>query len=119
LIIPAYAQDQYNSSDIISKMTTALDLQEDQVTNITPIIEKYSIAFADLQKSIKDGTINSSAIESQWHGLEDTETQELSQYFKPNQLSEWRDMQSQIYRQNGQDSGDNSNADQYSNLPNQ
>ena len=63
---PAHAQDDNESSnDIIVKMKTDLNLQEDQVTNITPIIEKYTTAFADLQKSIDDGTINPSVIDSQ------------------------------------------------------
>jgi len=104
---------------MIVKMKTDLDLQEDQVTNITPIIEKYSIAFGDLQKSIDDGTINSSSIDSQRQGIEASETQELSQYLKPNQSSQWRQLQSQMDQQKPQDNLDSSvDADKYSNLPN-
>lgn len=112
--IPALAQDHPSSNDIVSKMKTDLDLQEDQVTNITPVIEKYTMAFEDLQKSIDDGTINPSAIDSQKQGIEAEETQELSQYLKPYQLSEWRDMQNHIYQQKDKGEAD---SDTYSNLP--
>jgi hypothetical protein len=114
--MPALAQDSLSSNDIITKMKTQLDLQDDQVTNITPVIEKYTMAFEDLQKSIDDGTINPSAIDSQRQGIEAEETQELSQYLKPNQLSEWNSMQGQLYQQ--KDTGDtNADSDTYSNLP--
>ena len=117
-ITPCFAQDGPNANDIIARMKTQLDLQEDQVTNISPIIEKYTIAFADLQKSIDDGTINASAIDSQTQGIEAQETQELATYLKPYQLSEWRQMQSQMDQAKGQDSGAaGSDSDQYSNLP--
>jgi hypothetical protein len=96
-------------------MQSKLDLQQDQITNITPIINRYTELFAELQKSINDGSINQSSIDSQRQGLEAQETQELSQYLKPNQLSEWRDMQAQLYQTQG---SDNSDSDQYSNLPN-
>jgi len=117
--LPAGAQTQLSSDDIITKMKTDMDLQEDQVTNITPIIEKYTTAFGDLQKSIKDGTINPSTIDSQRQDLEASETQELSQYLKPYQLSEWRQMQGQLDQQKDNGNGDaDPDADEYSNLPN-
>lgn len=108
------AQDSTSSSDIIAKMESELDLQPEQVFNITPIIEKYTMEFQDLQKSIKDGTMNPSAVDSQRQGIEAAETQDLSQYLKPNQLSEWRSMQAQTEPQKGDENAD---ADQYSNLP--
>jgi len=118
LVSSSWAQEGSNASDLIARMKTQLDLQEDQVTNISPIIEKYTIAFADLQKSIDDGTINASAIDSQTQGIEAQETQELATYLKPYQLSEWRQMQSQMDQAKGQDSGAaGSDSDQYSNLP--
>ena len=119
MIVPSFAEDPLGSNDIIAKMTRDLDLQQDQISNITPIIEKYSIAFADLQKSINDGTINPSAVDSQKQGLEAQETQELSPYLKPDQLSRWGSIQGQIFPQKDKDSGDeNTDTDQYSNMPN-
>ena len=118
LVSSSWAQEGPNANDVVARMKTQLDLQEDQVTNITPIIEKYAIAFADLQKSIDDGTINPSAVDSQRQGIEAQETQELATYLKPYQLSEWRQMQSQMDQGKGQDSGEaTSDSDQYSNLP--
>jgi len=116
--VPALARDSQSPNDIIVKMKTELDLQDDQVFNITPIIEKYSMAFSDLQKSIDDGTINQSAIDSQRQGLEAQETQELSVYLKADQLSRWRDMQSQMDQPKDSGSGESDTAaDEYSNLP--
>jgi septal ring factor EnvC (AmiA/AmiB activator) len=117
--IPAFAQGLPSSDEIISKMKTQLDLQNDQVTNITPVIEKYTAAFEDLEKSIDDGRMNPSAIDSQRQEIESEETQELSPYLKAYQLSQWRDMQTQMYQQKDKDSSDDSDAgaDEYSNLP--
>ena len=118
--MPVFAQDVPSSNDIIAKMRTSLDLQEDQVTNITPIVEKYTIAFHDLQRSIEDGTINPSVVDSQRRGLEAAETQELSQYLKPNQVSLWWGMQGQMEHRKVNISNDHADADadRYSNLPN-
>ena len=44
---PSFAEDQPSAYDIITKMKADLNLQEDQVTNITPIIEKYAIVWHD------------------------------------------------------------------------
>ena len=96
-----------------------MDLQDDQITNITPIVEKYSIAFRDLNKSIEDGTINPSAIDNQRQGLEDSETHELSVYLKPDQLSLWRQMQGQIDQPGTQEEAETDSInEEYSNLPN-
>lgn len=100
-------------ASIIEQMRSTLDLQSDQVTNVTPIIERYADLFAQFQKSVSDGTINASSVDSQRQQLEAQETQELSQYLKPYQLSEWRTMQAQT-----EGGGDSNNADEYSNLPN-
>jgi len=115
----SWSQDQMSSNDIITKMKNTLDLQEDQVHNITPIIDKYTTAMNDLQKSINDGTINSSAVDSQKQGIEAAETQEISSYLKPYQLSEWGQLQAQIYQQHNDGNSDaDAGGDQYSNLPN-
>jgi hypothetical protein len=113
----AWAQEQ-DISSTIAKMRQELDLQQDQVTNITPVIQKYAVEFHDLDQSIQQGTINQSAVQSQRQGIEDAETQELSAYLKPNQLSEWRSMQAELYPSADSGSeGDNEGSDQYSNLP--
>ena len=45
------------------------------------------------------------------------ETQELSQYLKPNQLSEWRDIQSQMDQKDKGNRDADADTDEYSNLP--
>ncbi len=115
---PAFAQESY---EVIAQMKTQLDLQDDQVYNITPIIEKYTLAFRDLEKSIADNTINPSAIESQRQSLEEAETQELSAYLKPDQLSRWRALQAQMNQSEDQLDDEDVDADaddpKYTNYP--
>jgi hypothetical protein len=112
----SFAKEDVSSSAILAKLQYQLDLQEDQINNVTPIIEKYAVAFHDLQTSIDDGTINPSAVDTQWQGLEDQETQDLSQYLKPYQLGEWRRLQPTLYRR-AVNSDDTGGDDQYTNLP--
>ena len=113
---PAWAKDDERSpSSILARLQYELDLQEDQINNITPVIEKYAVAFHDLQASINDGSINPTSIPTQWQGLEDAETQEISGFLKPYQLTEWRRLQSQIYKPD--DPQYANTDDQYTNLP--
>ncbi|MDE2214751.1 MAG: hypothetical protein KGJ61_06490 [Candidatus Omnitrophica bacterium] len=121
--VPAFAQEMRESDRIIASMRTQLDLQPDQIANITPIIQRYVVLFAELQKSIDEGTINPSAVDSQRQQLEETETQDISPYLKPYQLSEWRQMQAHLDRPKdnagGGEGADNSGDDsgEYTNYP--
>lgn len=117
-VFPAFAQDTDQVNDIIAKMQTKLDLQPDQIYHVTPVIERYTAALNDLQKTIEDGTINPSAVDSQRRHFLDAETQEISPYLKAYQLSEWRPLQAEIYQQKFE-AGDDANGDdsQYPNLP--
>ena len=118
------ARELKDAHELMSQMQEFLDLQEDQVSNITPIIERYTALFQALQKSIDDNTINPSSMDNQRQNLEDQETQEISQYLKPDQLSRWRQMQSQMDEQEEPQDNSDSNSttnsvddDRYSNLP--
>jgi len=111
-IVPAFADDSSNVADTVASLQRQLDLQQDQVSNVTAVIEQYDQQFQTLQKSVDDGSMNPSAIQTQRQGIEEAETQALSQYLKPYQLSEWRSLQAST-----EPSGGN-NADEYSNLPN-
>jgi hypothetical protein len=116
--IPAAAQEHQSTNDIITKMKIALNLSDDQVANITQIIDRYVDASNELQKSIDDGTMNQSAIDSQKEQLKAVEEQGIAQYLRSDQLYEWNNIQSQMDRQNDKDSGDGENSpDEYSNLP--
>lgn len=116
---PVWAKDDERSpSSILARLQYELDLQPDQINTITPIIEKYAVAFQDLQTSINDGSINPTSIPTQWQGLEDQETQEISGCLKPYQLTEWRRLQSQIYKPDDPHYANSANSDdEYTNLP--
>ena len=101
--IPCHAQ--LDSSDIITKMKNALDLQEDQVTNITPIIEKYTSKREELRQSMEDGTADRDSMRSQMKQLKTDETQELSQVLSADQVSQWEQMMNQHRHKQNYDGG--------------
>ncbi len=49
-ITPCMAQQDAN--DVISQMQSKLDLQQDQITNITPIINRYTKLFAGNRRTV-------------------------------------------------------------------
>ena len=83
----AFAQDEGQGSshqppsadEIVSKMQSKLNLTQDQVTAITPIIEKYTSKREDLRQTMEDGTADRDSIRSQMKQLKEDEAQELSQ----------------------------------------
>lgn len=116
--VPVFAQEKTSPSDIIVKMQANLNLTQEQVYNITPIIQRYALAFDDLQKSVEDGTINPSAVDSQKQELQAEEDQDLSVYLTANEISQWHYIRNQAYQQTTKDSDDsNADSDVYSNLP--
>jgi hypothetical protein len=116
----ALAYEQQDVNGVVNQMASYLNLSPHQVYQITPVIQKYSLEFQSLQQSIDDGTINQSVVDEQRQGIEAEETQDLSQYLLPYQLSEWRSLQKKLSRQSvgGNDSGEGqSDANEYSNYP--
>jgi len=114
--ISAFAQEHQSTNDIITKMKVNLNLSDTQVTYITQVIDRYVDASNELQKSIDDGTINPSAIDSQKQQIKAAEDQGIAQYLQSDQLSQWRAIESQMDQQSG-NSEANAGADDYSNLP--
>ena len=51
--MPVFAQEHQSTNDIITRMKNALNLSDDQVANITQVIDRYVDASNDLQKSIE------------------------------------------------------------------
>jgi peptidoglycan hydrolase CwlO-like protein len=101
--IPVSAQEQQpgdehlralSTVDIVAQMQSKLNLTQDQVTAITPIIEKYSSQREALRQSIQDGTADKDSIRSQMKQLKADEKQDLSQVISAGQLSQWEQMQS-------------------------
>jgi predicted nucleic acid-binding Zn ribbon protein len=94
--VPAFAQQQAPSTaDIIAKMQKKLNLTQDQVAAVSPIIEKYFSKREELRQSMQNPPADKDSISSQMKLLKDKEKQELSQFLSAEQLSQWEQMQSQ------------------------
>jgi uncharacterized protein (DUF2235 family) len=114
-VMPAFAQDQPSSDghqppsveDIVAKLQSKLNLTQDQVTAVTPIIEKYSSKRQDLRQSMEDGTADKDTIRSQMKQLKADQTQELSQVLSSDQLNQWEQMQNQGWHKHNSDDGGN------------
>jgi hypothetical protein len=113
-----FAQEHQSTNDTVTKMKIALNLSDSQVADITQVIDRYTDASNELQKSIDDGTVNQSAVDSQKEQLKAVEEQGIAQYLRSDQLSQWNMVQGQMDRQKGDDSSDSgTGSDEYSNLP--
>lgn len=109
--MPVFAQDQPPSTDqIVSMMQSKLNLTQDQVTAVTPIIEKYSSKREALRQSMEDGTADRDSIRAQMKELKTGEGQELSQVLSADQMSQWSSMQSQGRHKHNSDSGGTSGS---------
>ena len=104
VVTPAFAQEKPLSADeIVSKMQSKLNLTQDQVTAVTPIIEKYSSKRQELRQSIQ-GTADKESLRSQMKQLKADESRELSQVLSLAQMSQWKQMQNQDRRKHNSDS---------------
>ena len=104
---PLYAQDlMEDPNEIVSRMQSQLDLNDTQVSNVTQNLQKYSIAFQDLQKSIDDNTISQSSSESQIQQLKAAQDQELATVLNSDQMNRWSYMQTQDDQQKQKDNAD-------------
>jgi len=109
LTVPVFAQDQSPSAqDIAAKMQSNLNLTQDQVTAVGPIIEKYATKRGELRQSMQDGTADQDSIKAQMKQLKEDEKQELSQFLSADQLSQWEKMQGQGRHKHS--NGDNGGA---------
>ena len=107
MVTPLYAQDlTEDPNEIVAKMQSQLDLNETQVSNVMQILQKYAIAFQDLQKSIEDNTISQSSSESQIQQLKAAQDQELATVLNSDQMNRWRYMQTQDDQQKQKDNAD-------------
>ena len=106
--MPAIAQDgPPSTSDIVAHMQSKLNLTQDQVAAVTPIIEKYSSKRQDLHQSMEDGTADPDSMRTQMKQLKDQEAQELSQVLSAQQMSQWNSMQPHgRHKYNGNSSSD-------------
>jgi len=111
--IPVYAQAQPSGDDrqppsaaeIVAKMQAKLNLTQDQVTAITPIIEKYSSKREELRQNMEDGTADRDSMKSQMKDLRVQEKQELSQILSSDQLAQLAQMFAQGRHKPNSDGG--------------
>ena len=95
-----FAQDQPPSADdIVAKMQSKLNLTQDQVTAVTPIIEKYSSKREELRQSMEDGSVDKASMYSQMKQLKEDETQELAQFLSEDQINRWKRMQGKLHQE--------------------
>jgi hypothetical protein len=101
LTVSLYAQESSPTDDIVVKaanavifqMTANLKLTEDQISAARPIIADNIAKVRNLQQSLEDGTIESSAMYSRRQGLINDESQELSSVLTTDQMRIWLSMQ--------------------------
>jgi len=102
-----WAQDQPPSPDqIVSQMQSKLNLTSDQVTAVTPIIEKYSSKRDELRQSMEDGTADRDSMRTQMKQLKKDEAQELSQVLSADQLNQWKSLMHGQHRHNSDGNGE-------------
>jgi len=108
--MPVFAQGQpLSADDIVAKMQSQLNLTQDQVAAITPIIEKYSSKRQELQQNAEDGTLERSDMRTQMKQLRVDEKQELSQILSADQMIQWKQMQKQMHAHSAASSNHDSN----------
>ena len=116
-IIPAFAQEHSPSiADIVAKMQAKLNLTQDQINAITPIIEKYSPKREKLRQSMEDGAKDKDAVRIQSKQLKADEKQELSQVLSADQLSQWERMQNQDRRRHNEGQAQHNGAEGTGNI---
>ena len=98
---PSDAHQPLSTVDIVAKMQSKLSLTQDQVTAVTPIIEKYFFKRNQLRQTMENATANKDGIRSQMKQLKEDEKQELSQFFSSGQMSQWEKMQSKGKHRHG------------------
>jgi septal ring factor EnvC (AmiA/AmiB activator) len=106
MVVPVFAQDEpANAADIVAKMQSKLNLTQDQVAAVSPIIGEYSSKRRDLRKSIEDGIADKESIRSQMKQLKQDERRDLAQVLSSDQISQWNKMQSQGRHKRGSGGG--------------
>jgi hypothetical protein len=102
--MPVFAQDQPPSADdIVAKMQTQVHLTQDQVSAITPIIEKFASKRQELRQGVEDGTIERSDMRAQMKQMKTDENQELGQILSADQMGQWKQMQGQMRQHHDKD----------------
>ncbi len=93
-----YAQEQITADDMVAKMKAGLNLSDDQVSSIKPIVEEGMTKRQELREGMS-GTGDRSAIHAQMEELRQDENEKFSKILTPDQMTQWNDMQAQMQSQ--------------------
>jgi hypothetical protein len=106
--MPVFAQDPADDGhqppsavDIVTMMQSKLSLTQDQVSAVTPIIEKYSAKREKLHQSMEDGTADRDSLRIQMKQIRVDEGQELSQVLSAEQMSQWKSLMAKTKHKRG------------------
>ncbi len=93
LTMGAFAQETLNASDLVSQITSAMDLDFSQEDRIKPIVEEY---VSGINRIEGQGETNEKSLRPQIRQLNQQFDQKLSQVFTPDQLNTWKTAKRQI-----------------------
>ncbi len=91
---PVFAQDQGpgegqrppSAAEIMAQLESKLNLTQDQVNAIEPVIEKYAAKRQELRQSMDEGTADHDNIRGQMRRLRSDENKELGQFLSSDQM---------------------------------
>ena len=75
-----------SASDMVSKMKQELNLTDEQVSQVTPIIQEEVNQMQSLMSQVADRD----AVKSQIDALHQSTEAKLAQYLTPDQLTQWK-----------------------------
>jgi len=107
LMVPAYAQDKSYANKVVAKMEKVLNLTQQQVDLLRPIVTEYTTKRHQLIQNFKDkGTIDKSRLHIKLKQLEEEENQKLSQVLTQAQIKQWTGHQTLTQIMNRDEFGD-------------
>jgi hypothetical protein len=108
----SFARAQFDSvGDLVSKMTTELNLTPQQIDTIKPIIQGYISARKQLIQSFRQqGLTDKDALKSQIDRLKGVERQKLSQVLSQSQMDKWLEKENFNAMLNPDDADDSGNS---------
>lgn len=110
LIVSAYAQEKSDADNVVAKMETVLNLTQQQVDLLKPIVKEYTARRHQIIQNFKEkGTFDKSVLYIKLKQLKEEENQKLGQVFTQVQMKQWIDHQILTQTINGDESGVDSN----------
>lgn len=101
-----------SADDIITKMKGELNLTDEQVSQIKPIIENEIQQQQAIKEQAKSQGTDRETVKSQLQTLRNDTESKLSQYLSQDKMTQWRDDQKRRERLNGDPNSDSGSAGQ-------